>query len=187
MKVLQLRCALHCVVEVRFQSATPQEAVGHLRQVNPNYGIWIPKRWKTLHQHYTSINRDGSHGRTNEPHELTTFFLIDCMVGRSADQTLNTAQTENMQRSIQCTFAYVLPQFGMVGMGQHLTSHLCVVFTEKTGTFQNNYYLLWRCRHAWLLFAGLITWCCLTVCHIMGCVIEGEAQKNPTGSPQTNI
>lgn len=43
MKVLQLRFALYCVVEMGFQSAAPQEAVGHLCQVDPNYGIGVPE------------------------------------------------------------------------------------------------------------------------------------------------
>lgn len=39
MKVLELRCAQYCIVEVRLQSAALQEAVGHLCQVDPNYGV----------------------------------------------------------------------------------------------------------------------------------------------------
>lgn len=45
MKVPELRCAQDCVVEMGFQSTTLQEAVGHLCQVDPNYGVWIPKIW----------------------------------------------------------------------------------------------------------------------------------------------
>lgn len=47
MEVLELRCALHCVVEMGFQSTTLQEAVGHLCQVDPDYGIWISAKMVT--------------------------------------------------------------------------------------------------------------------------------------------
>lgn len=49
-KVLQLRWTRHCVVEMWFQSPALQETVGHLCQVDPNYGIWIPDT-KYTHTH----------------------------------------------------------------------------------------------------------------------------------------
>lgn len=42
-KVPELRRAEYCIVEMRFQSTTLQEAIGHLCQVDANYSIWIPK------------------------------------------------------------------------------------------------------------------------------------------------
>lgn len=43
MEVCELWRALHCVVEMRLQSAALQQAVGHLCQVYPHDGIGIPK------------------------------------------------------------------------------------------------------------------------------------------------
>lgn len=51
MKVLEFRCSLNCVVEMWFQSTSPQEAVGHLRQVDPNYGVRIPRMSQIINEH----------------------------------------------------------------------------------------------------------------------------------------
>lgn len=56
-KVLELRCSLHCVVEMRFQRSASQEAVGHLCQVNPNYGVRIPGTWNDWSQQTCETER----------------------------------------------------------------------------------------------------------------------------------
>ena len=43
MELLELRSSRYCVVEMRFQFPALQEAVRHLRQVDPNNSIGIPE------------------------------------------------------------------------------------------------------------------------------------------------
>lgn len=101
MKVLELRCFFHRVVEVKFQRSTSQEAVGHLCQVDPDYGIRISIICNYWYQQ----------GDVTKHEDIVVIFLTGVLM--------------------------FLPQFRMVGMGQHLSSLFCVVLTEKSATEPN--------------------------------------------------
>lgn len=124
MEVLEFRCSLHCVVEMGFQSAAFQQTVGHLRQVNPNYGIWISKVWQTGRWKFSWR---GWYGLPAGPEEQ----LWHCKDVHS--------EFWFFARAAKC----LLPEFGVVGMGQHLASLLCVVFTEKPA-IERNVSTCWR-------------------------------------------
>lgn len=113
-EVLESRCSLHTVVEMGFQGATFQQAVGHLRQVNANYGIGISTVWQTGEWKFGWRVDMGSWSlqRNNSVTIRTSWFFV-------------------------CAAKCLLPEFRVVGMGQHLTSLLCVVFTEKPAVETN--------------------------------------------------
>lgn len=57
--------------------------------------------------------------------------------GRCREATLSQEGRRSEFWTFACAAESPLPEFRVVGMGQHLTSLLCVVFTEKPGIKTN--------------------------------------------------
>ena len=79
MKVLEPRCALDRIVEMWFQSTTLQEAVGHLRQVDPNDGIRIPEtcarnKYKVDGKHDGTLCSRRGHGEPKDSNYSSLFL-----------------------------------------------------------------------------------------------------------------